>query len=160
MSIFELIGEFFNPGPVGSIDVEVQHKASLRAPGIVVLHAVVSSVLLALLIAFVGIPTGVLGTAACVLYVVVGTLLRPRPDYRNVGWLGGLIDHPFRISDDLNWILIVIMILLAPGRFIGAGLVNLIRLVVIAASIRRKRAIEGVKQTGSAPPVSKRRTKR
>lgn len=30
------------------------------------------------------------------------------PDYNNIGWLGGLIDHPFRFSNDINRNLIFI----------------------------------------------------
>lgn len=58
------------------------------------------------------------------LYSSAGYFILPDPDYTNVGWLGGLIDNPFRVSDDLNRMLLFIMILLMPGRLIATTFVS------------------------------------
>jgi len=58
-----------------------------------------------------------------VLYVIIGHFIRAAPDHSNVGWLGGLVDNPFRISDDYNRWLLFAQIALLPGKFIAYGLV-------------------------------------
>jgi len=95
-------------------------------------RAIVSAAGLALLLTYVGIPHGLGATLACLAYVVVGTLLRPEPDLSNVGLLGGLIDHPFRLSDDVNRFLIFLLVFLWPGRVIGGGFLLLGRSLVAA----------------------------
>ncbi len=44
----------------------------------------------------------------------------------NVGLLGGLIDNPFRYTDDLNRMLIVLFILMYPGRVISTTFIQTI----------------------------------
>jgi len=46
-----------------------------------------------------------------------------------VGWLGGLVDHPFRYSDDVNRILLFLLVILLPGRFLSETFVDLLRLI-------------------------------
>ncbi len=46
------------------------------------------------------------------IYLLISGVVRPRPDTTNVGWLGGLVDHPFRWSDDVNRLLILLLVLL------------------------------------------------
>ncbi len=53
-----------------------------------------------------------------VLYVMISYSLRVKPDYSNVGWLGGLMDNPFRISDNFNRWLVYLQALLVPGKLI------------------------------------------
>jgi hypothetical protein len=42
----------------------------------------------------------------------------------NLGLLGGAFDHPFRYWDDLNRQLLLLLILLWPGRFIAESIVD------------------------------------
>lgn len=64
-----------------------------------------------------------------VAYSIAGYFVLPKPDYSNVGWLGGLIDNPFRVSDDFNRMLIFITVLLLPGRLISTTVVSWIELL-------------------------------
>lgn len=132
MGLFELIGEWMSPGPVGSLGVGPapprQRPAWMR-----IAHVGMSAILLALLLAFIGLPHGLAGTLGCLAYIVAGTFLQPQPDYSNIGWLGGLIDHPFRLSDDVNRFLVFLRVVLWPGGLIGSGFVDLIRWLVAAS---------------------------
>ena len=51
-------------------------------------------------------------------YCLLSYKFIPRPDKSNMGLLGGIIDHPFRYTDDLNRVLILFLVLMYPGRFI------------------------------------------
>lgn len=51
------------------------------------------------------------------LYLMVAFFVRPRPDRSNLGLGGGLIDHPFRWSDDKNRALLFLQAILLPGRY-------------------------------------------
>ena len=63
----------------------------------------------------------VLGTF---VYLMIAFFLRPRPNLDNVGWLGGLVDHPFRFSDDLNRGLGCLFVVLLPGRYVAESIVQ------------------------------------
>jgi hypothetical protein len=53
-----------------------------------------------------------------ITYFIFAYLLRPEPTPGNMGWFGGLIDNPFRITDDINRIIFFLMLFLIPGRVI------------------------------------------
>lgn len=57
--------------------------------------------------------------AIFIVYCVIAFFVRPEPDTSNMGWLGGLIDNPFRISDDMNRTILFFKIALLPGLFIA-----------------------------------------
>ena len=57
------------------------------------------------------------------IYCLISYKVIPQSDTSNIGLLGGLIDHPFRYSDDINRFLILLSILLYPGRFIATTLI-------------------------------------
>ncbi|MPR37305.1 hypothetical protein GBK04_29250 [Cytophagaceae bacterium SJW1-29] len=57
------------------------------------------------------------------LYILIGHLITAKPNYTNVGWVGGLIDNPFRISDDYNRWLVFIKAILLPGKLIAYSLI-------------------------------------
>ena len=124
MGILELIGELISPGPAGSVRVgrPVTRSYSVKRA---VLRGVFSAVGLGLLLAFAASHAGFWGIVASLVYTVAGTVLRPEPDFSNVGWLGGLINDPLRVSDDVNRFLVFVLLFLLPGRFIGTGLLAL-----------------------------------
>ena len=57
-------------------------------------------------------------------YLVFAYFARPEPDIFNVGLMGGLVDHPFRFSDDFNRFLMACKVMLMPGRFISEAFVD------------------------------------
>lgn len=58
-------------------------------------------------------------------YVIVGTILRPKPRTDNMGMAGGLIDNPFQYSDDINRSLFGLSLLLLPGQFLGNSVIDM-----------------------------------
>jgi hypothetical protein len=131
MSLFEWLGENRNPGPLGTIE-SGSPQPGHGHPKVVMLRAAIAIVLIAA--AGVGIAR-VANTAsetiailvAAVVYCGFAYWLTPRPQYDNVGWAGGLIDHPFRWSDDLNRGLVFLSIILWPGRFLTVSLRDVVR---------------------------------
>jgi hypothetical protein len=129
MSMFEWLGEAINPGPVG--DFEGRRPGVFRHRVIAIVVALIGWTLMGGWIFCLWRWTGetkipwfagsLLGTF---FYLLTGYFIMPRPDFSNIGWFGGLIDNPFRISDDWNRWLLFIRIALLPGRLWAMALVN------------------------------------
>ena len=131
--MFEWLGELTERKPAGAIEIAPVGGGRRPAPAITFVKFVITLVtfaaapLAAALLVGPGpdpwLGLGVFG--GLVLYAFVGTVLRPKPRMDNLGWMGGLIDHPFRISDDWNRGLLGLQLLLLPGRFLGYGVVDM-----------------------------------
>lgn len=129
--LFEWLGERINPGPVGQLSEHKNERTRTR------LSAILTG-LLALL--FAALPLyffyryGHSGRGLWaevffifsieVLYLGIAYVLKPEPDTSNLGWFGGMMDHPFLISDDYNRFLMILAVLLFPGRLISIGIVD------------------------------------
>src|SRR5687768_3050903 len=124
--LLEWFGESLDPGNQGSLAVaapEVRYR-----PGVVVvLHAVVALMLLGtagyFIVAYTLPAWGwLVGWAVGLLvYLLAAHYFVPDADCDNMGWFGGLMDNPFRWSDDWNRMLIFLWLFLMPGRFISIG---------------------------------------
>ena len=120
MSLFEWLCESYNPGPTGTMGrpglppLDWPNWALLvMGLAIVALEGSIFYVL-----GITAEPTlERFGIACTVLltYHLLAYLVQPEPDRRNIGWLGGLMDHPFRISDDVNRFMFMIKFLFLPG---------------------------------------------
>jgi hypothetical protein len=131
MSLFQWLGERSNPGPVGGIDSGAPEPGHW-SPRVILLRGVVGVALLAGAVAWViSANDTVEGTAIALAlvaaYCVASYWIAPQPDYSNVGFLGGVIDHPFRWSDDVNRLLAFLRVLLWPGRFVTASVRDLVQ---------------------------------
>jgi len=132
MSLLEIIGEELDPGPMGDFTSEEPPRET-RPRWLVILRAVVGLGMIAtpFVIAAVGTPfsIGSVGLVAMgmVVYLGLAHFLRPRPDFSNMGWLGGAFDNPFRYSDDVNRFLLFLSIVLWPGRFATTSILDLFR---------------------------------
>ncbi|MGI6124808.1 MAG: hypothetical protein ACOYIG_11615 [Acetivibrionales bacterium] len=123
MGLFEFFGEHVNPGNVGhteKIDPDQLNKDKV----ILILKSIVSvAIVIGAYILIFGWKFQLKGfliyTGTVFAYCIVSYWIVPKPDYSNIGWLGGLMDHPFRYSDDLNRMLIFFLIILYPGRLIS-----------------------------------------
>ncbi len=130
MSLLEWIGESYNPGPVGSVTTRRERRARKR--GVAIFTGIVALGVLAipylLVLDAVPEPAGVLVlmSLGLGLYLITGYFVRLRPDTSNLGWFGGLMDNPFRYSDDINRLLLLFALLLLPGRLVATGVVDLI----------------------------------
>lgn len=64
-------------------------------------------------------------------YLTLSAVFAPKPNLDDIGFAGGLIDHPFKITDDINRHLLGIKILLAPGKFLINPIKNLIYSIIV-----------------------------
>ena len=135
MSLFEWLGESFNPGSVGSVDVGGQNRSDRSRAMVIVSFLLATALLggwvyLVLAVFEVRSAAGLVAIGvATLVYLGLGYFVHPKADTSNLGWLGGTMDHPFRYSDDLNRGLLGLMIVLLPGRFVSEGVVDMVRLI-------------------------------
>lgn len=132
MSLFEIIGESVDPGPTGSVETgkpphEPRSRLAVIVRGIVALGMVGTVFVMTALVG--PLTPGRVGMVAGVMsaYLLVAYLVRPEPDYDNLGWAGGIFDNPLRYSDDINRFLVFVMLVLWPGRFVSTAIVDLFR---------------------------------
>jgi hypothetical protein len=135
VSIFAWLGEAIRPGPVGKIEFGKPLKRTRRR--IVVLIRFTAAVaIVVLLLRYVlldinnhWIQGAELILVAAFVYLVLGYFVHPRAETSSMGWLGGLVDNPFRLSDDINRWLVLLEIILLPGRFISSSFVEFVILL-------------------------------
>ena len=60
-------------------------------------------------------------------YLLLAYFVKPLPDRSNLGWFGGWVNNPFRVSDNLNRFLLVLLLVLFPGRLLSIGLADFVR---------------------------------
>lgn len=130
MGLFEWWGESVNPGPRGGIEIEGRSQ-DLPTPGIIWTCLIVSMAGLIgffyLLFGYLVAPTLLnLGITLIVtgFYLLMAHFVHPQADTSNLGYLGGMIDDPFRWSDDWNRTLLGLNLMLLPGRFVGRSFAN------------------------------------
>lgn len=58
------------------------------------------------------------------IYVALSFFIVPRPNYDDMGYFGGLINNPWRYSDNYNRSLRDWNVLLGPGRFISSTMLD------------------------------------
>lgn len=115
---------------VGRIEIGRSNEISTR--GETIGHFVASVVLLGVLIGVAAwllwpvlLPLFV-GLGAFAVYCAISYFIRVHPNHDHVREQFG----DFRLSDDINRYLIVLVILLVPGRFFSVGIVDGVRLFV------------------------------
>jgi len=131
MSLLEWFFEAGNPGPTGKVEIDPPEPEDGEPPKKWLIYAGVVTGLFFFAIGLYWVFNDMVDkgvgrtlTKLCymAIYVVVGHFIRPAPDSTNVGWLGGLVDNPFRISDDFNRLLLLAQIVLIPGRLVAYSL--------------------------------------
>jgi hypothetical protein len=128
MGLLEWLGERENPGPTGLLHYGARARPA-RSRGVILVRLVLAAAALTGWLAFVIVTLAekrfepaawwVGGTLA---YLLAGYHIHPEPDRENLGWWGGVIDHPLRWSDDVNRLLLLASIVLWPGRFVSESL--------------------------------------
>ncbi|GAB6109470.1 hypothetical protein [Fusibacter bizertensis] len=143
MGLLELLGESINPGSVGSIEKNKEIKLKKNLPILIFKSMISIGVVVGLYALIFHGRLSIVGTllyiGAMFIYCLVGFIYIPKPDYSNIGWLGGLINHPFRYSDNLNRMLIFLLVLLYPGRFISTTLMTWVWILKSDGAIVKKR---------------------
>lgn len=123
MSWFEWLGEAFNPGGTGSVTIHHGPRPIGSALGVIT-RFLISAAVLGALFYYAPVELHILAGATAA-YLLIAYLITPEPDYENMGWLGGLVDDPLRVSDDLNRYMLFLKIFLWPGQFVARALVNI-----------------------------------
>jgi hypothetical protein len=131
----EWLGESYSPGPTGGFKLGPEDKPP--ASRLAIILCLVCSLGLLGLEAYVvhsvapalSFAGWLITLAVTVVYLMVGYFVRPEPDTSNLGWCGGLMDNPFRYSDDINRFLLFLQVVLLPGRFIAQSLSRSVELL-------------------------------
>ncbi|MDB5243710.1 MAG: hypothetical protein JWP57_4336 [Spirosoma sp.] len=132
MSFLEWFLESDNPGPVGKLEVDVPEPDDEQPPKkwmiwlAIILGIVLGEVSLMWVFndwPFLNISQILFRLGGLSLYVLTSYRLSARPDYSNLGLLGGVVDNPFRSSDNFNRWLVYLHVLLVPGKFMAYSLV-------------------------------------
>ena len=112
MSLFEWLWERKNPNPTGTINDREKPK---RDEPINWLLLIIGQVLFWFLCYQIveletygeeGIKLKIVFGIVLLIYAITGYNLDIQPNYDNLGWLGGIVDNPFRYTDDVNRFLI------------------------------------------------------
>ena len=122
MGLIEFIGELIRPGKIGTVDITKRKKE--KRIGMLILKTILLVVIVVVLYYLIyGISFHIKGlllfVSVMAVYSVAGYIVLPKPDYTNVGWFGGVFDNLFKISDDVNRMMVFITVLLMPGRLIS-----------------------------------------
>lgn len=131
MGLLEYFFERKNPGKVGTIESNMEPIDRISIPLLIAKLVFVLLILGGLLYITSGPNISVGNVVVFViimfLYCTISYQVIPKPDMSNIGLFGGLVDHPFKFTDDLNRFLIFLSILLYPGRFIATTFLQFVQ---------------------------------
>lgn len=133
MGIFEIIGELISPGPIGKMDFrdkdfEVRQKLiPIRFFISLIIIGAIEYLLIFRTSYFNDLSSVLKVNALLLIYLLIASTLRIKPDYDNLGWVPFLINNPFRISDNYNRFLVFLNILFMPGKYISKSVVAFYR---------------------------------
>ncbi|MDX2415480.1 MAG: hypothetical protein QNK33_09850 [Bacteroidales bacterium] len=135
MSLFEWFGESYFPGEMGSIKKRRYENRDVPRY-LVLLNSLISVGIIAgfyYLVSYrsegISLQTCLIISAVFVVYCIIAFFVNPKPDYKNIGIGRTPINHPFRISDDINRFLIIMKAMLWPGFYIVRSLIEFIILI-------------------------------
>jgi hypothetical protein len=132
MSIFKPFNERRDPGPVGKINVNPpeQNEGDPPKKWLIFLVVVLGLFLITVALYWVvnsrphqGIGGVLINLCFLAAYLLTAHFIRPVPDNTNMGLLGGLVDNPFRFSDNYNRYLAMLKGILFPGRIMTYSLI-------------------------------------
>ncbi len=131
MSLLESLEEQLEPGPVGDFEMgppprEPRPRRQVIVRGIVGLAMVAVPLVLASLATPLSTGTMAWVAVGLELYLALAYYVRPRPADFDRRWRS-VFEKPFRYTDDLNWMLWLMSVVLRPGRFASTAIVDLVR---------------------------------
>lgn len=140
MSFYEYWCEQYDPQPIGSVELNTEHVAQ-RSEWVVFFKLIAATLMAAGLfwVPFHFLPlTGwhsvVVAAGIALIYVGLAFFFVPEANTDNLGWMGGMVDDPFHISDDWNRSLMFYNAVLGPGRFIAGTILDVACLLGVAKS--------------------------
>jgi hypothetical protein len=103
--------------------------------------------------------TSVVYFGVVLLYCGIAYLVRPNPNYMNMGWGGGLMNDPTQYSDNINRGLRDLECLLQPGQLATESVLDMFILLGLHRAYeppeeQNAEQARGVSGTPIAPPVS------
>jgi len=123
MSLFEWFCERKNLGSLGTVETGNRRLPS-RSNGVITFRFIIAFVLISFFYyslyssaSSLTIETFAIPSILLVIYCLLGYFIRPKPDTSNMGWAGGLVNDPFKITDNWNRQLMVFKIILMPAAF-------------------------------------------
>jgi hypothetical protein len=131
---------FFSGGRIGSLAIRAAGP-SAGPPAAVVAQGVVGLILVAAGAVLIGsdatdVESVAVPALGLIVYLFVAYWLDVEPDMENIGFFHGLVNHPFRMSDNINRTMAFVKVALMPGRFVARSLVGVVWLA------RGRRVIE------------------
>ncbi|MBH1939663.1 hypothetical protein I5677_01995 [Mobilitalea sibirica] len=132
MGLLEYLLERKNPGKMG--EFQKNNQPVKKVHGVIVLIKLIASILFIYFLfnmfvrSNLNLQNVIVFVLILFIYCLISYKVIPRPDPSNVGLIGGLIDHPFRYTDDVNRLLILFLFLLYPGRFVSTTIFQTILL--------------------------------
>jgi hypothetical protein len=133
MGLLEYFFERKNPGNVGSIQREKQTIKYISLPLVLIKIIISAFFVFGLFYLTVWQNLSIINILIFIIilifYCVISYQVIPRPDTTNMGLLGGLIDHPFKYTDDMNRFLLLLSVLMYPGRFVSTTIMQTLMLL-------------------------------
>jgi hypothetical protein len=133
MGLFEIIGELISPGPIGSMDfndnrdderqkfIPFRFVISLLMIGLVEYYFVYKNELPFDFVRLIRVNTFL------IIYLLMASVIRIKPDYDNLGWVPFIFNNPFRFSDNINRFLVILNVLFMPGKYISKSIAGFYR---------------------------------
>ena len=135
MSLLEWFGENYFPGEFGSIEKRKRWTRDIPRYKVVI-NIIISVAMIAGLFIVVFKDAEAISLEAIfallgvlIIYCVIAYFINPKPDYRNIGLGGTPINHPFKISDDINRLLAILKAMLWPGFYISRSILEFVSLL-------------------------------
>ena len=123
---------FLEPGPLGEVDVGERKRGARSRDGVILRFAIAAAlVVLWAVFVILRLRSGnaiLMGAAGTIVYLFAAYFMHPEADETNLGWFGGMMNNPFRFSDNINRFLLFLKVFLLPGRFISEAFVDMVRM--------------------------------
>ncbi len=133
MGIFEIIGELISPGSIGKMDFndkeyEIRQKfIPIRFIISLIIIGIIEYLFVFQKEYFNDFSQLLKVNTFLIIYLLIASVIRIRPDFDNLGWVPFLINNPFRFSDNINRFLVILNILFMPGKYISKSIVGFYR---------------------------------
>ena len=126
MSLLEYFGDNKSED-IGTID-KSEHANVTELTQAIVIKGIAGFVLLGLAewgIVASGYP--VLWNIVMLAYLAIAYNVNANPRMDRLGLLGGLVDHPFRYTDDINRTMLFLKVVLFPGKIVATFVMDLLK---------------------------------
>lgn len=128
MGILEIIGELIKPGKIGGINFN--KKGLKNNQKLIIIRFIISLTTILLFEYLILIKNDhyydfrymLKVNVFLIIYLIFSYKIKIKPNYGNLGWVPFLINNPFKFSDNINRLLVIINILMVPGKYISRNI--------------------------------------